>query len=259
VSIEREILAALTATSGPQTTAEIHARCPSAENLRDVSRVLYYLRQEGLIAFGPDRQVDKAKPKKTYWITRLGTEHYLTEGKMESIDSVAVSQMASAEEDNGEACLDSAAASHNGDELAHAWTHTPAGVDHLAQDDREKSLRNLYRSEPEPDQLDAPSLSAFVGGPLSSDHPIDPEEVARIDAALRDDRDWDDPIGSDMLGVEDAAGSDIEAHASIIETEVSHILLALFDAPLTQSTRTVLKASLLAIQNSADDLASRWV
>jgi hypothetical protein len=159
--------------------------------------VLYYLRQEGLIAFGPDRQVDKAKPKKTYWITRLGTEHYLTEGKMESIDSVAVLQMASAEEDNGEACLDSAAASHNGDELAHAWAHTPAATD--------------------------------------------PEDLARIDAALRDDRDYDDPIDTDILGIDRIARVAIEVDLLCLQSSIKSIshkeAVRLLKSGLTQAER----------------------
>jgi hypothetical protein len=129
VEIERQILAALSGSDRPMTLRELVPIVDAAEDPQQIARILGYMRADGQIANGSDVQPDEpgglsgkgARPVASYQISEgnpmTKPEPAILQGESADIDLIAALKMSTAEDDDAEACLDSAGNSHNGDEF----------------------------------------------------------------------------------------------------------------------------------------------
>ena len=141
IEIERQILAALSESDRPMTLRELAPIADAAEGPQQLARILGYMRRDGMIVNGPEVQPGEpgglsgkgARVVASYWLSQFyltvmqqdiepmtNPEPAILQGKSADIDLIAALKMSAAEDDDGEACLDAADASHNSDEFE--WT-----------------------------------------------------------------------------------------------------------------------------------------
>lgn len=113
VEIERQIIAALSQSVRPMTLRELMPDVDAAEGPQQVARILGYMRNDGEIVNGPDVQPGepgglsgKGARAVAYCLPRDGQAIESASTPIDA-DLVAALKMSVAEEDDGEACLDS--------------------------------------------------------------------------------------------------------------------------------------------------------